>query len=222
MFTFPVTFFGGGATREFLGFSTAQVASQTTYTFGAFTMPRAGRFVLCVVCDAGVANRTFNSATVNGVGATIHVNQAGGKSSITTSISAICSIPLSAGSTGNIAVTFSNNMTVCNIAGYALLDLISGTPTATAGNATSAAGAGATSLSTSINIPGNGILIGVASANNATITLSGVTQDGTSDVSVLKSAVGSNQQMTAETGRSVSASHGGTASAFAIAFAAWN
>ncbi len=221
MLTFPNTLYSGGATRTFIGFATAQVGSGPAYTFSGVTAAQAGYLVLTINGDFNSSGRTLSTVTVGGNSATLHVNQHGDQT-LGTSIAAVAGIAVGAGATGNIVITFSNTMTGASYAAYLLTSLSSNTPTATAGNATVGAG-GATSISTSINIPANGVLIATASCVQTSISLSGATSDGTQVVNgIYQFITGSDQQMNAETGRSVSSSKGGAASSYAIAAAAWH
>lgn len=183
MLTFPVTFWGGAAgSRTYITSPTPSFGSATTFTFTGVSLGSANGTSLVVVVvhvwDVSGDGRKLSSASIAGVGATIHVNVVGTHSPVQGANAAIISAQ-TASTSGTISVTTSNTCIGCGVDVYRLTGLTSVTPTATASQ--TAGGGAATSISTTISVPGNGILIQnitvFSTTTLTTLTGSGTTQD---------------------------------------------
>ncbi len=218
MFTFPFTLFvGSAATRTYVT-SPATQGSATTYNFGTLSLGTAQGTSLVVIIfhgfNNGASGQTLSSATINGVSATIHA-QATGNTLLATALTAICSATVSA-SSGNVTCVCNNTMTDGAVDVYRLNNLVSATPTATA---TAIQNSG-TSLSTTINIPGNGVLILGVGDDGATPSVTGASNDVTQAPGASHTWGGSNDTLAQQTNRTLSASF--SSSTASLVGVAWN
>src|SRR6202049_122170 len=225
--TFPVTLYALGlATRTYVTSPAPTFGSASTFNFAGTNLGTAiGTSLVVVVVhgwDTPGDGRKLSSASIAGVGATIHVNVVGTSAAVQDASCAIISATTVSAS-GTISLTFSAAVVACGIDVYRLNNLVSATPTATASNTT---GSG-TSLSTTINIPGNGVLIqGIslfANAVNPSLTGSGSTQDNEETVpgdADLAEWAGSLDTLPSQSKRTISGSF--STGAAALVGAAWN
>lgn len=135
---------------------TEDTSTQTTYTFAGVNFGAADstRRIVVVVHFGSAIARTFNSGTIGGVGATIHltaVNTAAMRVGIMSAL-----VPT--GTSGTITVTLSGTAAHCKIASYRALNETAGSPL-TANDIAGSAGL----LTTTINVPANGWVVGGAS-----------------------------------------------------------
>lgn len=223
MLTFPVTLFASGATRTFLQAETPQLAAGPAYTFSGVNIGAAAtdRYVVVEISNAvNAPGRTLNTVTIGGSAATIHVN-AHLDTGAAVVIVGIAGLLVTAGTTANIVATFSGNMNTCYCRTYTLQGLTSTTPTATK---TTTNGAGATTVSDTIDIPANGILLfGVQTdASTGSYSVTGATLDSTQNTNNLPSASASLDSLGVQVARPYSATVSAATTATAMAAAAWN
>lgn len=163
------------ASLSFVG-ATEDAGNNATYTFTNHAIGAAAatrRVVVVVHWSRSTAVGTLNSATIGGVGATIHVQDGGagvgGKV-------AIISAMLAAGTTSTIVLNFSSAQDRCYVAVYRAINETAGSPNATASdNAVTG-----NQFDLSIAVPANGWVVAGVNANQAgsgmTWTLTGVTE----------------------------------------------
>jgi hypothetical protein len=211
------------ATRSYRG-TTSDTTSQTTYTFTNHDIGTASAtryVVVCVMASDATVDRTLSSVTIGGNNAAQHEFEKSTSVAIDM-YTAIYGLTVTSGTTATIVVTWSGGMTGCHVAVFALDNLTSTTPHATNGNNT---GAGtASSVSTTMNIPSNGVGIAIAGAvnNNAAHTPTGLSEDNDASVDGnVRIHVMSDQSMSSETGRTITST--GTANTSrAISVASWS
>lgn len=133
----------------------------TTYTFSNRNIgqPSLDRLVIVLISSKGGAARTLSSVSINGSGATLHVNPAGDWHA-----TGIASQIVTSGTTTNISVTFSGGVLKCAIWVWTLKNYKSATPFATGGVNAGAA----TNSNVSFNVPANGIALYCTHADNNT------------------------------------------------------
>jgi len=221
VFTFPFTMFGGTATRTYLNVRN----TTTSATSGSWSVNTGQAGLLVIVVEGMIAldNGSISSVTVGGNSATI-VAQTRGNSGTNTS-AAIVGIAqyASSGGTQTIAVTMQGGLGNYNSIGidcYVLNGLTSTTATA---SATGGTGSAATSLSTNISVPSNGIVIAnLLQRFNSTLSTTSVTFDQNATTISQGWAVGSDQNLTAQTLTIVNTNAGANSVARATVAAAWN
>lgn len=195
----------------------SNAANQSSYTFTDFALganPSYGRekrvFVI-VSADGSAVN--LDSATIDGVAATIHATSA-------TGVAPRCWIISRKGDftpLGTVVVNFSGTVNNCSILSIKTCNLVDNAPHDVETNTT---GSG-TSVGVNIDIPNKGILLANhrhANTNNA--SLSGITLRDQGDVETQEATAGFEDNRAAGTGVSVSASWT-TAVAGAIACLSW-
>jgi hypothetical protein len=172
--------------------------------------------VVAVATDSSTAGKV-SSITIGGNTATMHRNDervpGGGSVEL---YSAIYGLTVTSGTTATIVVTYSTAKVRCGIAVYALYGLTS--TTEHHGNSNNGAG---TSISTTLNIPSQGIAIAgsICASNNADHSATGLTEDtDTSPENPTRFIAMSASNMSSETGRTITAT--GTASTSRIISAA--
>jgi hypothetical protein len=143
--------------------TTIDTTDQTTYTFTSHAVGAADptrRVVVVCHWSRATSVGTLNSATIGGVGATIHVQDGGagigGKVAI---ISAL----LPTGTTATIALTFSSAQDRCSIGVYRAINETSASPTATASDNT----VSGNQFDLTINVPNNGWIVAGVNANQS-------------------------------------------------------
>lgn len=168
----PVLLMAGGALVD-VTISYRSQSSNTsdlsTYTFSSLDIGTAGmRHVVVGVVSSGTSP-SISSVTVAGVSATAMLEQA--ESNLKIGLW-IASVPT--GTTGDVVVTHTGSMLRCGVIVWAVYDLSSTTPTATASDATPA-------LSQSLTINAGGVGIGLAdgyqNGSTASWTWTGLTED---------------------------------------------
>lgn len=186
MLTFPVAYWGGGASRTYITSPTPTFGSATSATFTSVSLGTAiGTSLVVVVVhlwDVSGDGRHLSSATINGVAATIQVQTTGTVATNQDATVAIISA-VTAGTSGNIVLTATNTVQGFGCDVYRLNNLTSTTPTTTASNRLTANG---TSVSVNITAASNGILIHGCSVNglgSETISGTGTTVDHTQNLS---------------------------------------
>lgn len=222
----------GGATRTYEVSPTPGFGSATSFTFTSAALGTAKGTSLVIVVvhqwDTLGDTRHLTGVTVGGSAATQVVLITATNSTASDTGCAIFQI-VTASTSANIVCSFSNTVVGCGIDVYRLNTLTSTTAFNTASHA---GGASITSISTTINVPANGVLIhgctAFSTAPTESITGSGSTQDHTQSVSGdgdLAEWVGSAQLLGAQTGRTISNTFGlttGVSGSAAIVGATWN
>jgi hypothetical protein len=187
-----------------------------TYSSVPFGTPSGTSLVVCIAYawNNGASGSTITGGSIGGTGATLLVNPAGVFAGSSDSACAIFYLA-TANTSGTVVVSLNNSMGEGALEVYRLNDLVSATPYNSATTNTPG-GSNGTSLSTTINIPDAGILLmGVATYLQAS-TPSGATQDNTHSVNTVgKAWAGSNQNLTAQSGKSLSATFASTTGALA-------
>jgi hypothetical protein len=146
---------------------TTNAAGQTSYTFSSVAIGGPGLIAIVVHAEASVG-RTFSSATIGGLSASIAVNfsqlSSPGPGSITT---AIIYRRITAGTTANVILTFSGAMSRCSIGAWRINGNASDTPRQT--QSTFRAGAGTTlSLAFTSQLYGALMICGQTNGTNTT------------------------------------------------------
>lgn len=201
----------------------------TSYNIGPAS-PDRRVFVVIHWCE-GTIHRTISSVTIGGVSATVHIQE--GHSGGSTGFGVgIASAIVPAGTSATISVTMSGSLalhtTLISISAITTIGLQLSSPFDTASDTTAVT---SNNLSDTINVPAGGLVIaGFTSSTNAAIdavTWSGVTEEY--DVSQTTGSLNIRQSMawssglSAETGRTISASPGSEAnSGNAFVAVSWN
>lgn len=179
--TIPDDFYGKSwaSAASFIGTADAEnPGSGHTFSGVSIGAAQADRRVVVGVHweTSGATELTLDSASIGGIAATIHrqSSHSGGSTGLG---SAIISAAVPSGTTGDIVVSFSGSLVIAVSIGVTrLIGLASGTPHATQ----SLRGAGVTTVSGSISVPANGVLVmvGTGSTNttSAPITFTGGTE----------------------------------------------
>jgi hypothetical protein len=181
--------------------SVIDTANLTTYTFAGVDIGAADptrRVIVGVRGGVNVVTDTLSSATIAGVGATIHVQA-------TSSINcmAFFSAAVSAGTTATITCTFNTGFFNCGIGVWRLINAVNSAPNFTATDIT----VSALVLSVSIDIPSNGSLFAIAGGSTArTYTWSGATERYDQTTESPENMSGASETgLGTQTGRTVSA-----------------
>lgn len=194
--------FSTAVTAE-LEFRTSAVdgSNLTTYSFASQDIGAADatrRVIVALSASGSISARTLSSATIAGVGATIHVN--------INSIDhfSIFSAQVASGTTATISVTLSGACIRAGIGIWRLINETSGTPHATASDATMSSNV----LSLNIDVPSNGVLVagGIYIGTAATASWSGATEryDAALEGGTTCHTGASETGLGSETGRAVS------------------
>lgn len=178
----------------------SNTSNLTTYSFTGVSIGAASadrRVVVCCMWSAS-SSRAFSSGSIAGVGATLHIERAPGFFAKC----AIMSANVSTGTTADISFTLSGSALRGGIGVYAVYGLVSSTPHATAESNTSL----------TINVPANGLLISCGIANSTgAVTWTGANEDYDSAIeSAVQMTGASIDKLETETGRTVSATLGGS------------
>jgi hypothetical protein len=214
---------GGGspATRTYVS-STVSTSNASAYTFTNHNIGTAAADRYVVVGYASYNNTSgapsFSSATIGGNAATPHHNQIN-VTDFVYMATGIFGLLVTSGTQATIVVNFSETMQNCVVSVWALYGLDSTTPHHTnGGNADSA-----TSVSTTLNIPDQGVAVAIAGSvnNNVAHTAAGLTEDADTTIeSTQRYHSMSAQSMSAETGRTIS-STGNAVTFRSLAAASW-
>lgn len=185
MLTFPVTFWGSGATRTYITSPTPSFGSASSFTFTSVSLGSAlGTSLVLVVAhawDVSGDGRQLNTVTVGGTGASLIVKTVGTVTSNQDASVGIWTIS-TASTSANIVVTTTNTVQGCGVDVYRLNNLASATASATASNHTTSNG---TSISTTLAVLANGLAIQGCSVNglgSETISGTGTTVDHTQNL----------------------------------------
>lgn len=158
-------FMAGGPLLPSLTFLqfTEDTVDSTTFTFAGQNLGAADvtrRIVVTVTWGDAATAATLSSATIAGVAATIHIQLAGSIAGRSAIISAL--VP--AGTSGSIVINLSGGTPDrCAIGAYRAINETVATPNATAQDLTATAGL----FTTTINIPADGWVVGVAAPATA-------------------------------------------------------
>lgn len=141
----------------------------TTYTFTAEPLGAAdsARYIIVTIGSRGAAARTINSVTIGGVTATVITQPQNSPHTVGIAIAAVPT-----GTTGDIVIVFSGAEQRCGISTYRAIGI---NPTPTDTKTSTAANPAAT-----LNVPANGIAIGVAmtlQTGAPVCTWTGLTED---------------------------------------------
>lgn len=214
--TFPTSFANKQAVKIV---STATQGAGSSYTFAnmAAGADYTGRRLIALIgiWSSTEARATTNSVTIGGLAA---VGEAHGEFLTGPGTTAGMGIYAAAptGTTATVAVSLSVAVDACTV----VLLSVAGLST-NAANSTldvHGTGAGSSSASGTLNIPADGVLIvGEARSNNAVITLGGVTKQNQYAVGSGAMAVGFDNRLATQTGRTVSYSAGSTAASALLA-----
>lgn len=190
-------------------------ANQSSYTFTDVALGTAYDDRLIVLAITSVSfgdlanpasDTALTSISVGGVSGTIadqrHFRAGGGRFSL----AAITYAVVPSGATGDIVVTFERAIANVIVQPYAITGIASATPVAANG---SGSNTDATSRSTTVNVNANGIVIGaLAGGGGATATWTGATEDHDGGLETSLQSAASQQGLSAETPRTVSATFG--------------
>jgi hypothetical protein len=214
--------FGGAAAPSNTFESTTSLSTNlTTYSFATQGIGAADatRRVVVGVAWGHTLTRTLSSATIGGVGATIHVQT----NAVNIDGTALISAAVPTGTTATIDITFSGGAINCAIATWSLLNA-TGSPSATASDNTVAANA----LSVALNVPANGSLFAIAETLGSggvprTHTWTNATEraDATIETSDAYTAA-SETGLGVETPRTVTATASGTLTGACMCAMTWN
>jgi hypothetical protein len=194
----------------------------TTYNFATvnFGAADATRRIVIAVHWGAALNRTLNSASIGGVGATTHIDALASASTRVAIISAL--VPT--GTSGTVSLTFSGACAQCAIGTYRALNETSASPTDTANDLTVASGL----VTDTINVPTNGWVVAGASfevGGATTTTWTGVTETYdivAGDSGIIFKTGGSQTGLSSQTGRTISAQNTDTsAPAGALVAVSW-
>lgn len=221
---FVTAMVGAGPTRTYLGQTSSASNGTAVYTFSSFAIGAADPSRYIVVGAVGqqtLTATTISSITIGGNSALI--NQAKGTlaPNVTNIMSGIAGFSIPTGTTTTIVITFSGVIAGgAAIAVYSLLDLASTTPFDSngAGNTSTSI-----SVSTTLNVPGGGIAIVSSAVNNSdTLTLTGLTTDYNYVFNTFNGHVGgSNQDMAAQSGLTLTQTGVNAARIRSIIAASW-
>lgn len=173
MFTFPVTFWGGGATRTNTASPAEIHTAGTSFSFTSVATGTASGTSLVVVSVFAYSNtNTAHSISTVSIDGTNGVIQQQEYASGTAAVSSLAGIATRATTNSSITITVTFNKTTeaCRIIVYRLNDLISATPTATASATTGHAAATGSGITTNMNIPANGVAFEAVDAHNTSYT----------------------------------------------------
>jgi hypothetical protein len=187
----------------------------TTYTFTSQSLGAAAgnrKIVVCVNCTHGSSGISVSSLTVGGVSASlVKAQPANTETSYRTEI---WQADVAAGTTGNVAVTFSSAPNQCGIGVYRVTGAKSAAH-ATAGDNTSPG-------SETINVPANGILIGSAGNNGGVVAWSGITENYDEVTEGTARQTGASGGFdTEQTALAITATYSGGPSRRSMALASW-
>lgn len=148
-------------------------ANATTYTFSAQNLGTAAADRNIVVCatgqDTGSAAKSISSITVQGITASIAIQNQGNASN--TSMTAIAIVNVPTGTTGDVVVTFSEAFANCGISLFHIVGMGSTTP-----NHTNSTDLDNTAVSVNVNAGGVVIGCGATSSSNPTSTWTNLTE----------------------------------------------
>ena len=214
----------GGVSSTYAS-SASQNATVNPVTAAAMPIgaPSADRLV--VVCIADIRStaqpRTISSATIGGIAATIHA-QIGNSSGTTGPVLGIISALVPTGTTADVVITRSGLTQTIVISVYTLTGYVSATPT---GTNTVAVASG--DPSTTINVTGPGVAIGIWCGSSGTTATTIWTGLSTKDYDAVVAAVTNTEASSAhqsglstETPRTISATS--TMTAETIVTASWH
>jgi hypothetical protein len=180
-----------------------------TFVGAAIGAAAANRRVFVAIALADTTTATFNSITIGGISATIHIQASSTQSSV-----CIASAVVSTGTTANIVIDTSLGNPediVCLV--YAAYGFLGTTPFDTATDT-------ADPVSMLIDIPANGFVIAVAQhgASAVAFTFTGITEDYQATVAGMgnRMAGGSAKNLNAQTNRTVTLD-GGTGACVGVA-----
>lgn len=172
----PTDFYSKSATKfteTGVDSSSGSTQSVAGLDFGGAASTR--HIIACVHWEGGSTERTLSSATIGGVSAAIRVQSghSGGSTSVGSAI-IIAAVPT--GATGTVSCTFSGSVETMAVGIIRTLGLAS----ASAHDTATVPGEGDTSVSGTINVPANGVLVlcGTGSTNttNGSMTFTGATE----------------------------------------------
>ena len=196
--------------------SLSDTADLTTYTFTGASIGTAAadRLVVIVAETINTSARTIDSATIGGVAATLVVKT----TTTNNAAAAIFSLTVAAGTTADITFTCSGATLRAALHIYTITGLSSTTATDT----DQVVSASATSLTRNVDVSEGGVMIGGGRTSNGAVTWTGLTEDAGLTVEALQEfSAASASSMTAEAGRTITATGGGAAAASCLAVAAW-
>lgn len=156
--------------------NTSDSVDRSVYTFPGLDIGTAGtnRHVVVGVVSSGTSP-SISGITIGGASATAMIEQAETNLKIGLWIAQV-----SSGATGDVVVTHTGTMLRCGVIVWAVYDLLSATPTATASDS-------APPLSQSLTISAGGVGIGLAdgyqNGSTASWTWTGLTEDADTDFS---------------------------------------
>lgn len=185
-----------------------------TYTFAStdFGAEHPNRYIVCAISagDLAAGNFGITSATIGGVTATVVIQR---EDTIDGRNSYIIIAAVPTGATGTVAFTFTGTHIQAYVGVYRVVGLTSITAHATASDT-------ADPISTTINVPHNGLLIGCATMATAgtASTPTGITELYDLSTGGSRATGGMDQNLAVETGRSVGFNGAGDCSGV---FATW-
>lgn len=195
-------------------------ASSYTFASAAIGAAKSSRYIAIVIhwSDNATSN-AVNSVTVGGAACSelVSIEDPPDWAEIYITDAAFTS-----GTTANIVVGCSGTISRCGISVYALYNLNSTTPHATATDT-----ATTSPLSTTINIPAGGVLISGATVRNSDsapfASWTGATENNDELIeSTIKQTSASSQKMASETGRSVQCAYSAAATSAALVAASFS
>lgn len=200
--------------------ATSDSSNATVYTFASQSLGDAAenRYIIVAIKtrDSGNSAKTINSVTIGGIPATIVVQRQNNAANSSIAGIAIALVPT--GTTGDIVITFSEEMLRCGIGVYRAID-INPTPIDIGSSV-------ASNPTYSIDIPAGGFAIGAvanSNSNDSSAVWSGITEKYDSIVeSVMLSSGASDEFVSAQTDLALTATISGTNTEPVGVFASWS
>ena len=194
----------------------SDLVDRNIYTFSDAAIGAATGDREIVVGVLGIGNnRVLNAVAIGGVTATLHRNFTSSGNRL-----AICSANVPTGTTGDIVVTFNGAVAACSVAVFRMVNHTSAVPHDTRLNGT----AFVDPLAVNIDVPEDGVVVSAAwgFSWNAEVTWAGVNEDHDLNLDFNRRDTAAHiGPLAAETGRTVSISHGFFVSKALIA-ASWS
>ncbi len=172
------------------------------------------RYVVVSIAGQGTASRTVSTVTIGGISATLAVAE---ESDAGNYLAEIWYAAVPTGTTADIDIVFSGTMSNCGIAVWEVVNPDT-SPFATASDPIESGQV----LSASLNIPADGICVGVAMHNGTTGTWAGIDEDvAETELEGPEWTAASKAFTTAQTPQAVTMSMGGSGSAGVMVLASW-
>ena len=201
--------------------NTTNLAAQTTYTFASVAIGGPGLIAIVVHAESN-PTRTFTSATIGGLSASIAVTQtqpfSPAPGSVTT---AIIYRRITAGTTANVVLTFSGVMSRCSIGAWRINGNASDTPRQTQ-NALNIAGGTTLSITFTSQLAGALMLCGQTNGTNTTpMTWTNATERYDADIGTLSQVSGADFSPLLLGSRTITTTYASSAQSQVLVGATW-